>query len=307
MSKKLIFLPYACDPRKNTGVNLDRREGAMDTYCQNFCVALVTLKQENPDCDVALVTNGELPGVYTELLKRKGILVLRQPYDTFVFPADYRWSLAFYKLCALDAMVKRGGYDFYCYLDTDVVANASMDPVWEECGNHILLYDVNHGLYDADYRGFLQEVADFTGEPSYITHYGGEFFAANAKNSALFIDNCRTVYERMRDCAFVTTKGDEFITSIAASRMGPGIKNAGAYIFRFWTGSYRLISTVYRLEPIPILHLPVEKERGMLTLYRRYISRDRYPTRKQIYRCCHLSRPRLKNVVKQLLKPLRGR
>ena len=36
---------------------------------------------------------------------------------------------------------------------------------------------------------------------------------------------------------FITTKGDEFILSLAANEMRESIKNAGAYIYRFWTGA----------------------------------------------------------------------
>lgn len=77
---------------------------------------------------------------------------------------------------------------------------------------------------------------------------------------------------------FITTKGDEFILSLAANEMRESIKNAGAYIYRFWTGAgFRLISTCYEYNRITILHLPAEKEQGMLKIYDKYIKIGKIP------------------------------
>lgn len=60
---------------------------------------------------------------------------------------------------------------------------------------------------------------------------------------------------------FQTSKGDEFIISLVAAEMPEYIKNAGAYIYIFWTeAAFRLISTCYEYNKILILHLPAEKE-----------------------------------------------
>lgn len=307
MKKKLIFLPYAHVPGKRTGINMESSSNAFHEYCQNFCVALVSLRHHNPDCDVALVTNASLPQTYTGLLCKHGILIFTIPFDRFVFPEDYPWSLAFYKLCALDAMVKEKDYDYYCYLDIDVVANRSLAELWPECDHNIMLYDIEHGLQVPNYVTFLQEIVDFDSKASCITHYGGEFFAANRKNAEVFLAECNKVYEEMIARNTTTTKGDEFILSLVAARNRQLIKNAGAYVRRFWTGSFRLISTCYEFDPVSVLHLPAEKRDGIIKLYRRYIAKGKYPTNNQIYRICHLRRQssiiRLKTFIKKLLFP----
>ena len=76
--------------------------------------------------------------------------------------------------------------------------------------------------------------------------------------------------------------------------------NAGAYIYRFWTGSFRLISTCYKYNPVTILHVPAEKEYGMLKLYNKYISKGKIPTKKNVYRLLHLNRRSLRTVVAQI-------
>ena len=59
------------------------------------------------------------------------------------------------------------------------------------------------------------------------------FFAASAENAKAFVDTCEQVYYEMLQKNFITTKGDEFILSLAANEMRESIKNAGAYILSF--------------------------------------------------------------------------
>ena len=106
---------------------------------------------------------------------------------------------------------------------------------------------------------------------------------------------------------FTTTKGDEFILSLAASQMKDRIKNAGAYIFRFWTASFRLVSTCYAFNPVTVLHLPSEKEQGMLTLYDKFIRKNKIPTKKTVWRICHLKNMRFKSRVGSLLRKVLNR
>lgn len=114
----------------------------------------------------------------------------------------------------------------------------------------------------------------------------------------MFMSECQQVYAQMTKADFKTTHGDEFIISLAAVKFN--VKNAGAYIYRFWTGSLRLISTCYKYNPVTILHVLAEKEYGMLRLYNKYISKGKIPTNKNVYRLLHLNRRSLRTVVAQI-------
>lgn len=86
---------------------------------------------------------------------------------------------------------------------------------------------------------------------------------------------------------FQTSKGDEFIVSLAADEMPECIKNAGAYIYRFWTGAtFRLVSTCYEYNKVLILYLPAEK--GMLRLYSNYIRKGKMPSEQKVWKICRL-------------------
>ena len=48
------------------------------------------------------------------------------------------------------------------------------------------------------------------------------------------------------------------------------------------------------------MHVPAEKEYGMLKLYNKYISKGKIPTKKNVYRLLHLNRRSLRTVVAQI-------
>lgn len=96
---------------------------------------------------------------------------------------------------------------------------------------------------------------------------------------------------------------DEFILSLAANEMRESIKNAGAYIYRFWTGAgFRLISTCYEYNRITILHLPAEKEQGMLKIYDKYIKIGKIPVDEKVWKTFRLNRIPFLDKIKKMLR-----
>lgn len=305
----LIFIPYANIDDMQGGVNIAAK-GRLDVYMQNCCVALLSAKQYNPDSDVALVTNIDVPEPYKGILERNDILIIQVPFNTFRFSADYQWGLAFYKLCALKYVAENMEYANYAYLDSDVYVQSSFDNIWEECAHNVLLYDINHGLQVADYRKILADFREFTHEDTIVTHYGGEFFAANREKALYFVDEAYQIFLQMEREKFSTFAGDEFILSLVAHKNKCLIRNAGAYIYRFWTNAFHLVSTCYRFNPVTVLHVPDEKKRGMLKLYRYYLRHQRLPKQTRVLQILQISRQSLarkmiiqaKIIAKKILK-----
>lgn len=290
--KNIICIPFAFEAEANSGVNIKGDNRKM-TYLKNAAVALVSAKWHNPDCTVVFATNiqqAELPEEIAGVLAQAGVETKQIDFNYYRFGKDYTWSLAFYKLCVLRGLIAEG-FDYCCYLDTDVYIQSSFDAIWKECERKILLYDVSHGLKVDEYKKISAEMDEFFGEETLATHYGGEFFAANYHMAVEFEHELDRIYTEMRDRAFVTRKGDEFLISVAAERKKLQIKNASPYICRFWTGaSFRLISTCYRYNAVDILHLPAEKEKGMVKLFERYIAKGVQPSQRKVWRLCRLSR-----------------
>ena len=302
-NKQIICTPFAFKTESNTGVNV--RGNAYTKYLKNACVALCSAKHYNPSCEVALVTNisvDSIPKEYVEVLKHSEISIIEVPYDNFIFEDKYMWSLAFYKLCTLKYLSKLD-YQDICYIDTDVYVQRNMDDLWEECRYNIMLYDINHGLQVDDYRIICNEFEKYYGEKRLITHYGGEFFAASTENAKKFVDKLEVVYDAMKNKNIITTKGDEYLISIAADYFRDKIKNAGAYVYRFWTApGFRLISTCYEYNPVIILHMPNEKNKGMIKLYKKFISKGIIPKKQVVWRICKLNSFNVIDRIKQITK-----
>jgi len=136
----------------------------------------------------------------------------------------------------------------------------------------------------------------------YCVHYGGGFFASNRLLAERFSDECGRVYEEMISRNFMTNQGDEFITSVAAYRMKQYVKNAGAYVFRYWTGSFRFICNNYRAGSVVVLHLPAEKEQGLLKLYDRFVSKGHVPSNKVVWSITHLNHRSIRVVIGRSLR-----
>ena len=304
MKKGLLMIPYAYISDFNTGVNLSKNK-AFGIYMKNCCVAAVSARYQcGENTDVAIVTNIEIPCRYRNIIERKGVKIISFPFDDFCFSKEYKWSLAFYKLCALSKASKELDYDYYAYIDTDVYVQNSFDNIWAECETNILMYDINQGLNSSDYRRVLNEIGSFDASIQSFTYYGGEFFAANSANTQIYVAECEQIYKEMVRRDFVTTQGDEFISNIAAYRLNPKVKNAGPYVYRYWTGTYRLLSTNYRVAPVVLLHCPAEKKSGIITIFNRYVNRGKLPSNRRAHSLLHLNCPSLLTIAKYIIKKI---
>ena len=313
MSEKIIFVPFAFHEKSVSGLNTSTNSNKISVYFSNLCCSLVSSKHFNLDADVALVTNLEeqkIPAEFLSVLQKNGILIYQFPFDRFCFPENYPWALAFYKLCAISHLLDLK-YEKYICLDADTWVQDSVETIWQEIDQSLLLYDIHHGLQIANYIKFLDEFEAFTNSKKYITHFGGEFIAGNKTNLRKFHETATDIYLEMLNSGFETSKGDEFIISITASRMKELVKNAGAYVCRFWTSNFRLVSTCYKANKVIVLHVPDEKEFGMKKLFSRFIKKNRFPKEASVWRMLHLNRPyyhrvlygRIINCMNHLSKP----
>lgn len=308
MGENLILIPFAYEKGKNSGKNLDQ-EGTkrLEIYLKNALTAAASARQYNPADRVLFVCNlsrQELPEWFVRGLEQAGGEIRTLEYDRFIFPRDYPWSLAYYKLNALSHLAQEAA-GCVCYLDVDVVVQSSFEYIWQECSQHILLYDINHAAWVGDYQQLCRDAEGILGERALVTHYGGEFFAASAQNARAFADQALQIYQAMLAQKLVTPLGDEFIVSLAAYRMPGKIKNAGAYVYRFWTDpAFRLVSTCYRYNPVAVLHLPSEKTLGIPRLCDGYYLNGRQPDKETVWRICRVNCVPIKDKIRFALKNL---
>lgn len=307
---KCLFIPFATISGYETGANISAKDisRSAEIYLKNLCVAAVSAKingtKDCPDTEIAVVTNFEIPDTYRTVLETNNIKIINCPFNTFNFGAKYKWSLAFYKLCALKFMYEEYDYEYLAFVDADVFVQESLKNIWLEAKTAILLYDIVHGLQVKCYTDFLNEVNQFM-ELGMITHRGGEFFAANRDNCHKFISKCEEIYNRMLQSDFRCTTGDEFITSIAANEFNNLIKNAAPYICRFETGVFYLTTTRYKYNPLSILHVPTEKTSGMVKIFDKYIRKGQIPDNRRAWRLLHLKHPSVRVWISQIYQNLK--
>lgn len=279
--KNLIFNAFAYIDNYESGVNVRNLsfEEKKIVYLKNICVSLFTAKRHNPDDEVALITNCEIPEKYNDFLKSENIQIFFCPYTHFEFPANYKWSLAFYKLCALKYAIEELDYDNYCMMDLDTVTIKSFQNIWIECTRRILLFDIQHSLDNYQCKKMNDEYRTLFHEEAMLTNYGGEFIAVNKSLGKTWISGCQQIYEKIKKEKFLTNHGDEFIISSVAYSIPQLIKSANPYISRYWTlRNFYRCSTDYYYDQVSILHLPSEKNSGFLKMYRYITDRRQLPT-----------------------------
>ena len=265
---RAVVESVAWDEGKATGVNVCKGKGPR-TYFESATVSLWSVKNTNPEWDVVLVTNTEVPSDIAKVLNDFGAKVIKQPFEKFSFPFDLPWHLAYYKLCALDAVVKAGAYELLCMLDTDTWVRNSLDGLIEASGEGISMIDLHASLADENRQKMDSDLSELGLKVSRETtpFYGGELICGRLRALQSLLDGCLRVHEMMVSNGYVSDRGDEFLIYACAS-MGclPSVIPANPYVARCWTGRYY---SVPRWEGLAVLHLPSEKVYSFPWAYKR--------------------------------------
>lgn len=279
--KNLIMNAFACKEDYATSMQLGGKAdaGVLELYMKNIFVSLKSAKLHNPEDDVMLVTNVALPRQYEELFAAHDILVKIIPFETFVMPKQFVWSLAFFKLCALDYVVKHMAYEHIVLLDADTVTMHPYTDMWQEADEGIMLFEVGHSYSHPDRWAITDAYHKlYQTKKGSITHIGGEYVCGRREALIEYMNVCMQIYEDVKKSGFEVFEhaGDEFILSVAAHKI-TNVINASPYIFRYWTEDFYLISTNTVANPVCIWHLPSEKDTGMLRLYHYYQKHNCFP------------------------------
>lgn len=283
---RLIFTAFAFKQGYETSAQTGKKASlsTVEMYMENIFVALTSAKLHNPQDTVMLVTNIPPAKEWGSRFQEAGIKILQIPFDTYILPQRFLWSLAFYKLCALKALLAEGTYQQYLMLDNDTYTTGPYDELWLEAQEALLFYPVGHAYLHPDRQIITREwkklYPDKTGCP---VHLGGEFAAGSLEELRRFMKLADGVYQKIQEIDFCIDEknGDETIWSIAAllaEEERIPVRSSGPYLYRFWTEAFYLVSTVTVANPVRIWHLPSEKANGIPRLYQYYQSSKSYPT-----------------------------
>lgn len=284
--KNLITCAFAFREGYQTSKQISKTAGAetTDMYLKNILVSLYSAKKSNPDDDVLLCTNCDIPDKWKRIFESKNIPVRKIEFDSFVIPQKFPWALAFFKMCVLNTLVNEGAYERFLLLDADTYTVLPYEDLWKESDTGVLLYPLGHSFFHHDRQiiknDFYSLYPDLQDVP--VVHYGGEFVAGNIKHLKPYMDVCREIFDKLSEKGFSMEEriGDEDIWSAAATLSFGKIRivTATPYVFRFWTEDFYLISTVTVSNPVCIWHLPAEKETGIIRLYNYVMKNDCFPS-----------------------------
>ena len=193
----LIFTAFATLEGYREGSNANL---GSEVFYRCIVVSLVSAKQKNQNCDAALVTNTAVPEPYAAQLSRAGVRVIACPFDNYRFEADLDWSLAYYKLCAMQYLLETEHYENYLMLDSDTFTQRGYQDIWREAAEAVLLYQVPHAASQPMTARISHTYDELwpEGAPHVLTHFGGEFVAGSTARLQGFMAECRNVFDRMQ-------------------------------------------------------------------------------------------------------------
>lgn len=286
--KNVICNAFAFREGYQTSIQLGGKadDKMLTVYMKNIFVSLKSAKLHNPQDDVLLVTNCEIPKEYGDLFEQHGIRKMVVPFDRFVMPEKFVWALAYFKLCAMSYVLERTDYDRYLLLDADTVTTHSYEEMWQEADYNLMLYPVGHSFFHKDREIIRRDYERLYAQNTLnLVHYGGEYICAGREELSLFVKLWEAVYNDMKKLGFPVAEnaGDETVLSIAAAQM-PRVTDAGAYIARYWTEDFYLVSTNTTANPVAVWHIPNEKRTGFVTLFHYYEKHGAFPQTEKLRR-----------------------
>jgi|GEM_PF-2395370 len=302
--KNLIFnaLAYKDDYSSRPGLDEDFKSGipgaGVQMYLKNSFVSLKSAKLHNPNDEVALFTNFILPEAWKIQFQSNDISIIYCDYNKFLMPKETPFSLAFYKLCALDFAVNHLDYIQYCILDCDTYVNGDFENIWEDSRDTLLckntLNPSNH-----PWRKEISEIYYIlyrTKKP--ITHLSGSVFAGSKDVLKRYLSNCYECYslfidEYKKNDLYIPISGDELIWSMGYENCIYKMNSIEPYFLNVnhgWSrkGFYGASHMRYDGQNICIWHLISEKRYSMIWLYNYYTRHHAFPDIKTIATACRI-------------------
>ena len=261
---------------------------AMDTYLKNAYVCLSSIKLYNPDTECLLLTDFELSEQWNERFKKSNIKLRHVPFGNFALSNDFNWNITQYKFDVLNYMASvMSDDDKLIFMDNDIICVDSLFSLYEEISDDVIcLFDIQHSLENSDRKRIIENYKRVYPENPFpnCIHYGGEFVGSNGKNLKLLLSECDTAFQKLKNVSGIVDFNDENLFSFAADRIQSKIKikNANAYIYRYWTAAFYLVSTNWINNPVVLWHLPTEKGNGIIWVYNYLISKGLLPPKQKM-------------------------
>lgn len=263
-------------------------EKGMDIYLKNSFVCLKSVKLNNPDVHCMLVVDYDLSSHWHNQFEQNDIEIVKVEFGGFQISDQFDWGIVQYRYDVMQYLCQRmTDTDNVIMLDTDVVCVGSLNDIFEEITYRVCLFDVQHAKSLKDRNNILNNYLKIYPDETHceLIHYGGEFIGANGYYLKKIFVASKEVMAESNSVDNLVNFNDEHITSMAIYKNWSTIpvNNANAYIYRYWTNpDMFLISTNYKYNPVVLWHLPFEKDKGFLYLYKFLTQNNKLPDREKM-------------------------
>ena len=289
MGKYLVYSPvsYKEGYSMSAQMSMSNKNG-VEVYLKNAFVMLKSVQKHNADVDTAIVVNFTMSDFYRNLFESNNIAIYQIAFADYTMPPHFTWSLAFFKIAALKWITKNTEYEYTLQLESDMICLSGLDDMWKELDVSILTM-YSHCRFDHPVRKKYSDAFNliYPNEANPVIVKTGAGFIAGKRDKLLhFVEACDEMYAVLKEnLDKVDIKlGDEMYTSLYCAAYPHLVKPANPYVDVYWTGTFYFVSTNHHFDAVSVIHLPAEKEFGMLTLYDYFRRKGRLPDNKFIAR-----------------------
>jgi hypothetical protein len=267
-----IVIPFVQITAHNPNIGRRTKSSTLDTYLRCIIVAFYSLRHFNPDCELQLTTNKELPEPYNSQLISIGVSTIIIEYihnPPAVFGDSFRGC--FYLFDAIIAEEESA-----LFIDPDIYCSKKI-PLEIFTGNTPAALNMKfeqerevNGLNLFKAREIFAILLKLPPVNSH-NHLGGEavFIPKQFRNK--FIADFERIWQANTKCSI---EGKEFLTTeehiISLALSNDFVIDLDEIILRIWTDTkYRRIEGgTFNPEKIPLWHLPAEKSYGFYKAYK---------------------------------------
>lgn len=261
----------------------------MKVYYQCMVVCYASLRRLYPEAQLALFTNRQLPEPFNDQLEslRVDTLMCASRYvDDGAFKNDFPGCLFSLDVIEHLSNSRAAGFSHLILMDSDCIVRNRLDVMVDEMTRneealyaYEMGYPVNTVTNGQSRASLTLALSYFSGQMAAcpaVSHYGGEFYGIPVTVLPQLAKRLQTFWEWMKSEGtkyFGNSLTEEHVMSVVFAEQKDIILNARGLIKRIWTSSN--YSNVEGDESeIPVWHLPSEKKKGFVKLYRYWVDNN---------------------------------
>ena len=267
-----IVIPFAQLQAINPNLPVQDLETSISKYFKCISVSCFSLRQENPELSILVITNKALDPYFAQILSSLDVTLQITPFG-FEPPAEFGQTFkgCFYFFDALLSLKEDS-----LILDPDVICLENLENMFARLQGKVAVFRPNfepHNVVNGITPNLAGQIySEYLGEElrHIPNHIGGEAIYFPRDSVEMFASKLKPLWEWNKDrcrngLPFLTTE-EHILTCILKDWQ---TESLGPYISRIWTTrSFKDVQgEVKDIDKLILWHLPSEKNRGFQTIF----------------------------------------